>query len=134
MHRRGKIALLPPNRVWRTYLGGRRLDELSHKSSPQDGPFPEDWLGSITAARNPTREREEGISTVLVGGSLYRCDSWLRSDPVYLLGEKHYRQHGSNPLILVKVIDSAVHLHFQAHPSSEVARRERLGEFGKTEA
>jgi len=58
----GKILRLPPNRVWRTYLGGRTLDELASEVgghvpvpafSPADTHFPEDWIASTTRAINP---------------------------------------------------------------------------------
>ena len=58
----GKILRLPPNRVWRTYLGGRTLDQLASEVgghvpvpafSPADTHFPEDWIASTTRAINP---------------------------------------------------------------------------------
>ena len=31
---RGKILRLPPNRVWRTYIGGRLLDAMEGRENP----------------------------------------------------------------------------------------------------
>lgn len=48
MNYKNKLIKLPQNRVWRTYLGGRVLDELVGKSAPCDSHYPEDWVGSVT--------------------------------------------------------------------------------------
>ena len=58
---------LAPNRVWRTYLGGKTLDRIGGADAPQDSHFPEDWLLSATPARNIGREEiaNEGISKVI---------------------------------------------------------------------
>lgn len=39
---RNHFVFLPPNRVWRTYHGGRVLDRLTGVSQPTDSHFPED--------------------------------------------------------------------------------------------
>ena len=58
---------LAPNRVWRTYLGGRNLDAIEGKAAPEDSHFPEDWILSTTLASNVGRESiREGISSVLL--------------------------------------------------------------------
>ena len=63
MNYKNRLIKLPQNCVWRTYLGGRILDELIGKSDPRDSHFPEDWFGSVTAACNPDSQNEyEGIS------------------------------------------------------------------------
>ena len=53
----GKILRLSPNRVWRTYSGGLMLDRMEGKAEPQDGTFPEDWIGSTVRAINPAVSR-----------------------------------------------------------------------------
>ncbi len=50
MNYKNKLIELPQNRVWRTYLGGRMLDELVGKGDPCDSHFPEDWIASVTAS------------------------------------------------------------------------------------
>ena len=53
------------NRVWRTYQGGKQLDIMEGKKSPQDSSFPEDWIGSTVEARNVGREGiSEGLASV----------------------------------------------------------------------
>ena len=66
-----EIIPLAPNRVWRTYSGGKQLDILAGESLPEDGHFPEDWIGSVTEAKNPGREDiAEGVSPVQIGDEL----------------------------------------------------------------
>ena len=38
---RHKLLLLPPNRVWRTYPGGRTLDALAGVTNPADSHLAE---------------------------------------------------------------------------------------------
>ena len=67
-----EIVILEPNRVWRTYPGGRVLDQMEGKPEPEDSHFPEDWIGSTTRAVNRGREHltEEGLSKVTIGSDL----------------------------------------------------------------
>jgi mannose-6-phosphate isomerase len=64
------ILILPPNRVWRTYPGGMKLDLMEGCDHPADAHFPEDWIGSTTHAVNKGREHltEEGLSKVTIAG------------------------------------------------------------------
>ena len=137
MSHRGHLLRLPPNRVWRTYPGGRTLDQLEGAGSPADTHFAEDWIASTTRAINPGREHlAEGVSLVCVGGDDTPQDfaQLLASDPEYFLGAGHVRKFGAAPHLLVKFLDSGTRLHFQVHPTREFAR-ERLGApSGKTEA
>jgi len=50
-----KIFLLSPNRIWRTYPGGKMLDIREGKANPQDSQLPEDWIASTTIAVNKGR-------------------------------------------------------------------------------
>jgi mannose-6-phosphate isomerase len=135
MDHRGKIVLLPPNRVWRTYQGGRLLDQLAGAARPADHHFPEDWVASTTRAINPGREAlDEGVSTVLVGGVAHDFATLLASDPAYFLGAAHVARHGAAPQLLVKLLDPSIRLHFQAHPTADFARRFLNSPSGKTEA
>ncbi|WP_438481915.1 class I mannose-6-phosphate isomerase [Oleiharenicola lentus] len=132
---RGKLVLLPPNRVWRTYQGGRTLDRLAGNTAPADSHFPEDWVASTTRATNIGRETiREGIAQVLVGGASHDFAALLASDPEYFLGSAHAAQFGAQPHLLVKLLDPAIRLHFQAHPTADFARRFLNSPSGKTEA
>jgi len=132
---RGKLALLPPNRVWRTYPGGRTLDALAGKTPAEDSHFPEDWVASTTRAINAGRETiSEGVSTVTLGGVPHDFARLLASDPEYFLGTGHAAKFGVQPQLLVKLLDPAIRLHFQAHPTAEFAQRFLNSPSGKTEA
>jgi mannose-6-phosphate isomerase len=137
VNHRGKIILLPANRVWRTYPGGRTLDELAGAPHPADSHFSEDWIASTTQAVNRGREHlTEGVSQVLVGADPAPCDfaALLSSDPDYFLGRIHSSRYGPQPQLLVKYLDSGTRLHFQVHPTREFARRVLGAPSGKTEA
>ncbi len=134
---RGKLILLPPNRVWRTYPGGKTLDQLARAAAPADSHMAEDWIASTTRAVNRGRESiAEGISQVRVGRetSLRDFASLLASDPEYFLGARHVQKYGAQPQLLVKFLDSGTRLHFQAHPTREFAQRVLGAPSGKTEA
>ncbi|AOS44204.1 putative mannose-6-phosphate isomerase GmuF [Lacunisphaera limnophila] len=135
MDPRGKLVLLPPNRVWRTYQGGQNLDRLAAAAAPADSHFPEDWVASTTRAVNPGREAiPEGRSTVRVGGELHDFAPLLATDPAYFLGADHAAAHGASPHLLVKLLDPSIRLHFQVHPTAAFARRFLNSPSGKTEA
>jgi mannose-6-phosphate isomerase len=134
---RGKILRLPPNRVWRTYPGGRTLDTLAGVAVPADTPLAEDWIASTTRAVNHGREHlSEGVSAVCVGLDPTPRDfaALLASDPEYFLGAAHVAKFGASPQLLVKFLDSGTRLHFQVHPTREFAQRRLQSPSGKTEA
>ncbi|MDD5140697.1 MAG: class I mannose-6-phosphate isomerase [Verrucomicrobiales bacterium] len=132
---RGKILRLPPNRVWRTYSGGFMLDRMEGRTAPADGPFPEDWLGSTVRAINPDRDaKEEGLARVIFSGGEAVLADLVAADPEYFLGAAHVKRFGTNPMVLVKYLDSAVRLPFQVHPTVEFSRKHLNAESGKTEA
>jgi mannose-6-phosphate isomerase len=132
---RGRIGLLPPNRVWRTYPGGRVLDQLEGKDAPGDTHFPEDWIGSTTRAINPGRDSiEEGVAQVQFGDTAVDLLEAIEADAVYFLGQAHLDTYGANPMVLVKFIDSADRLHLQCHPTAAFAQAFLDSPSGKTEA
>jgi mannose-6-phosphate isomerase len=135
MTARGKVILLPPNRVWRSYTGGRTLDQMARAAAPGDSHFPEDWIASTTRAVNIGREEIiEGPSRVQVGGVSQDFAALLTGDPEYFLGATHATRHGSEPHLLVKFLDPSIRLHLQVHPSADFARRRLGASSGKTEA
>ncbi len=137
MPHRGRLVLLPPNRVWRTYPGGRTLERLAGAAAPADSHLAEDWIASTTRAVNRGREHiPEGISQVRLGHDPASHDfaALLASDPEYFLGAAHVAKHGAQPQVLVKFLDSGTRLHFQVHPTREFARRVLGAPSGKTEA
>jgi len=123
-----------PNRVWRTYQGGAILDQMEGIPQPKDSHLPEDWIGSTTVAINPLeRPPEEGLSRVRTEGNPLFKDL-LESDPSGLLGDEHAKAFGPHARFLVKLLDSSIRLHFQAHPTAAFAQAHGLGLSGKAEA
>jgi mannose-6-phosphate isomerase len=132
---RGLILRLLPNRVWRTYTGGRMLDLIEGRPTPADGPFPEDWIGSTVRAVNPDgRPLDEGLARVLLAGTEAELADLIAADPEYFLGAEHLVRLGGNPMVLVKYLDSAARLPFQVHPTVEFSRSRLNAQSGKTEA
>ena len=143
---------LPPNRVWRTYLGGRTLDQLAASPAPADTHFPEDWIASTTRAINPpdaTRHTDsgsqlsvlnaqlpEGLSPVHFGDdpTPHNFADLLAADPAYYLGAAHAARFGASPQLLVKFLDPSIRLHLQAHPTAAFAQKFLQAPSGKTEA
>jgi mannose-6-phosphate isomerase len=131
----GKILRLSSNRVWRTYSGGLMLDRMEGKAAPEDSTFPEDWIGSTVRAINPDRAHiTEGLARVHYAGGEAVLADLVAADPQYFLGAAHVERFGTNPMVLVKYLDAAVRLPFQAHPTVEFSRRHLNAESGKTEA
>jgi mannose-6-phosphate isomerase len=113
--------LVRPERVYRFYRGGALIDRLRGEPG-RDGEFPEDWVGSVTAARNPRRDEPEAGLARLADGRLVR--DAVAEDPAYW----------GSPQVLVKLLDPAVRLPVHAHPSRAFAREHLGSESGKTEA
>jgi mannose-6-phosphate isomerase len=130
------ILLLPPNRVWRTYLGGKTLDALENKENPADGHYPEDWIASTTRANNRGREnqKEEGLSTIQIEGQEIFLKDLFSEFPLETLGTKHAQKYGPNTQFLLKFLDSSIRLHIQCHPTAEFSRKYLMSPSGKTEA
>ena len=130
------ILLLPPNRVWRTYPGGMKLDLLEGCDHPVDAHFPEDWIGSTTRAINKGREHlvEEGLSKVTVADETLTLKALGEKHPNALLGPRHVEKYGANTQFLLKFLDSSIRLHIQCHPTIPFAQKHLNSNSGKTEA
>ena len=130
------ILFLESNRVWRTYPGGMRLDQMEGKENPTDTHFPEDWIGSTTRAVNKGREHhtEEGLSRVRIAGETMTLKSLCEKEPEALLGPQHYEKYGASTRFLLKFLDSAIRLHIQCHPTIPFAKKHLNSNAGKTEA
>lgn len=121
-------------RAWRTYLGGKLLDEFHGVEPAEDGHFPEEWIMSLTAARNAGREeyQDEGMSRIvsdaLCNGRTLK--EYIEENPAAKLG-KGYRTADTG--VLVKLIDAAERLTVQVHPDRQMAKELFDSEYGKTE-
>ena len=126
---------LAENRVYRQWIGGAILDRLQGRPEPRDDHFPEEWVGSTTVSRLAGRPADEGLSRVMLpdGGTVFLRDL-IRAFPEAMLGDAHVARFGPELGVLCKILDSAMRLSIQAHPSSAFARRHLGSEFGKTES
>ncbi len=111
------IEKIRPNRVFRTYHGGRRIEGFCRTPAFPGGTFPEDWTASTVRARNPGRESIVEGYGVLESGKVVRD----------LFPE------GKGLPILLKLLDSDERLVIQAHPTREFARKYMDSDVGKAE-
>ncbi len=127
---------LKSTRVWRTYSGGKLIDELLQRENPMDSQFPEDWIASLVIANNPGREHlQEGLSGLEWDDNRqYTLKEVIDSDPEAFLGERHVKSFGNNTGVLAKILDSAERLTIQVHPDQNDALKFFGSRFGKTEA
>ena len=135
MSYKDQLITFAPNRVWRSYLGGKTLDYLQNAAEPKDSHFPEEWIASTVQAINPGRESYvEGISKAIISSQHLDFAELVESDIEYFLGPKHAKKYSKNTMVLVKYLDSSVRLHFQAHPTAEFAKQHLNSNSGKAEA
>jgi len=130
------ILNLPANRVRRNYIGGAQIDAMEGKSPCCDGEVPEDWIASTVAARNPglAEVPDEGLAAVTddAGGSVLLRDLF-ELFPEHYLGRDHFARIGSQLGFLVKLLDSSMRLHVQAHPTAAFAQEHLNSRWGKLE-
>ncbi len=117
--------LLGPNQPETFYRGSGRLGAFRGLDLE---PRPEDWVASTTArfGRAPA-----GLTTLLDGSLLADL---IAADPVSWLGAAHVNRFGSDPALLVKLLDTGQRLPVHVHPSREFARSHLASPYGKTEA
>lgn len=118
--------VLPVNQIDHEYLGGDRIGAL--RGGPGGPQRPEEWLGSTVTRFG---EAERGC-TVLPSGELLRA--LVLNDPIGWLGAAHAARYGSNPAILVKLLDAGERLPVHVHPSKRFAKDHLDCDYGKTEA
>ena len=128
--------MLPPNRVWRSYLGGKTLDVFEGRENPTDSHYPEDWIASTTKTNNKGRGNleGEGLSRIELEGREMFLKDLFDEFPEETLGARHTQKYGVNTQFLVKFLDSAIRLPIQCHPSAEFAKKYLNSPSGKTEA
>ena len=130
------VILLPPNRVWRTYLGGKTLDGFEKKESPEDSHYPEDWIASTTKANNKGRENlwEKGLQKLKWETGTIFLERFICGISGGDSGTTTFSKYGANTQFLLKFLDSSIRLHLQCHPTAEFAKRNLNSPSGKTEA
>jgi mannose-6-phosphate isomerase len=118
---------LAPNQLHRFYRGGEAIARFRGIPSTDDHA-PEDWVASTA-----TTFGSDGAGlSALPDGRLLR--DAIQADPVSYLGPAHTAQYGTDPALLVKLLDAGERLPVHFHPDQEFARS-RLGlAHGKTES
>lgn len=118
------------NRVFRVYTGGMPYKEFfgdkNGYDDGTDGYFPEEWVASTVKAINEKTFGERDGVSVVDNTDLF-FDELLKNYPEALLGNRKYD-------CLVKILDSAIRLPFQVHPTKEYSRKYFNSNYGKTEA
>lgn len=130
-----KPLKLLDNRVWRTYRGGRLLEQWQRKETSQDSDKPEEWVASIVEARNKNYIEGEGLSKVIIDENTYfTLKDLISADAKGFLGMNHVERFDSNMAVLTKVLDAAMRLSIQVHPTKAYAKQFFNSNYGKTEA
>lgn len=124
---RRPIALPANQPADRFYRGGARITAFRGAAAAGDH-VPEDWIASTTTVAGFD---ELGL-TALPGGPTLR--SAVAAAPAEWLGEAHIARHGSDPALLVKLLDAGERLPVHVHPDDEFARRHLSCPAGKTES
>ena len=121
-----KPLVLPPNVLEHFYAGGPRIAALRGIDLPDDH-MPEEWIGAV----NTTFDGSRGLSR-LEDGTVLR--DALSADPEPYLGPRHVARWGSDPNLLVKLLDAGERLGVHFHPGRAFAREAFGLDHGKTEA
>lgn len=127
---RKSLLKLSPNRVRRNYLGGAGIDAMHGLERCVDTDRPEEWIGSMEEASNPGLEviEHEGLQKV---GDRYLRDIVDEEREFYLGADGKGKEWKLS--FLFKILDSAMRLHVQVHPTTEFANRVLGRPYGKLE-
>lgn len=118
---------LAPNQLHHFYRGGEGIARFRGIPSTDDHA-PEDWIGSTATMFG----RERAGLSALPDGRLLR--DAIAADPVAYLGPAHTAEYGTDPALLVKLLDPRERLPVHFHPDGAFARQHLGLAHGKTEA
>jgi mannose-6-phosphate isomerase len=126
---------LLPNRVRRNYRGGAEIDRLQGRLECRDSNLPEEWIASLVGAKNPGLPvvENEGFSLCRVGGADIPLHDVIAASPEFYLGSERYLKRGVDLGFLLKILDSSMRLHVQAHPTADFAVKHLNSRYGKLE-
>ncbi len=120
-----KPLLQTETRVWRTYRGGKQLDEFLGKPNAENSDRPEDWISSFVEAKNKNYIPGEGISKVLIDG-----EERLITD---VITSEDFGPGRTESGVLIKYLDASERLGIQVHPTPDFSRKHFGTNYGKTE-
>jgi len=118
---------LGPNLIPRFYRGGSRIRAF-RGLAPASGDAPEDWVASTTSVHG---EDDRGLSSLPDGTRL--TDVFAR-DPGAFFEPEHRARFGSDPAVLLKLLDAGERLPVHLHPDDRFAQSQLGSRYGKTEA
>ena len=118
---------LGPNQIRRFYRGGKRIAAFRGLPESSDDA-PEDWVASTTTVHG---ESDLGLSR-LDDGMLLR--DVLARDPERFFEPAHRERFGSDPMVLIKLLDAGERLPVHLHPDDAFAAAHLATPYGKTEA
>jgi len=119
----------------RFYRGGPRLAAFrGERGAPASGDHvPEDWVASVTTQAGET---SVGLTTLppTAAGERRLLRSAIAADPLGWLGSAHVEAFGTDPMLLVKLLDPGQRLPVHAHPDDDWAAAHLGQRHGKAEA
>jgi mannose-6-phosphate isomerase len=118
---------LGANQPRQFYKGGQSIAELRGMGG-SDEFGPEDWVGSAT----PRFGRGDDGLTKMPDGRYLR--DVIEADAEGWLGPEHVEYFGSDPALLIKLLDAGQRLPVHVHPDRAFAVRHLGSRHGKTEA
>ncbi|MEM7457197.1 MAG: class I mannose-6-phosphate isomerase [Planctomycetota bacterium] len=127
---------LKPNYAWRSYQGGAQLRAFRNEPAGSDDHFPEDWLASTSRARNGENQQraDEGVSRLKIDGHEVSLSDLISAEPDWFWGQQTPPVNEAGQIgVLIKLLDSGVRLHLQAHPDRQYVEKRFSGNAGKTE-
>src|SRR2546423_3429017 len=118
---------LGPNQIRRFYRGGRRIADFRGLPGGTDDA-PEDWVASTATVHG---EAELGLSTL---EDRTRLRDAFAHDPPNFFEPSHLARFGSEPGLLIKLLDAGERLPVHLHPDDAFAASNLGAPCGKTEA
>ncbi|AYG02285.1 class I mannose-6-phosphate isomerase [Gryllotalpicola protaetiae] len=112
----------------RPYRGGAGIARFRGLPFGGDDRTPEDFVGSTTTVHGSDAV---GLTT-LPDGTLLR--DAITADPSGFLGPEHVGRFGTDPRLLVKLLNTGERLFVHAHPGDDFAHSVLHEPYGKTEA
>lgn len=119
--------VLDPNQPAHFYRGGAGIARFRGIPQPSENS-PEDWLASTTSISS-----RPGVGlTRLPDGETLR--DAIAADPAGFLSPDHVARYGTDPALLIKMLDTGQRLVVHFHPDRDFAARHLNSRHGKTEA